>query len=59
MVGAGNDLFTDAVVMATRTVEHTHQADPPAWFASRGLPLPAAAMITRVTRRVRPGRRSR
>src|SRR6266566_6655873 len=24
---AGNDLFTDAVVMATRTVEHTHQAE--------------------------------
>ena len=23
----GNDLFTDAVVMATRTVEHTHQAE--------------------------------
>jgi hypothetical protein len=81
---AGNDVFTDVVVMATRTVEHTHQAekiqalrnavlnsvapgapdadtqaviltlvdrftpshlrlvtlwnDPPAWFASRGLP---------------------
>src|SRR2546430_380405 len=24
---AGNDVFTDAVVMATRTVEHTHQAE--------------------------------
>lgn len=23
----GNDVFTDAVVMATRTVEHTHQAE--------------------------------
>jgi hypothetical protein len=24
---AGNEMFTDAVVMATRTVEHTHQAE--------------------------------
>src|SRR5260370_17188982 len=24
---AGNDVFTDAVVMATRTVKHTHQAE--------------------------------
>ena len=85
---AGNDLFTDAVVTATRTVEHTHQAekiealrnavlnsvspgapdadtlnligrftpshlrmvtlwdDPPAWFASHGIPQPQAAFAT-------------
>jgi len=24
---AGNDLFVDAVLTATRTVEHTHQAE--------------------------------
>ena len=88
---AGNDVFTGAVVMATRTVEHTHQAekiealrnavlnsaapsapdadtqavimalidrftpshlrlvtlwdDPPAWFASHGIPQPQADMI--------------
>jgi hypothetical protein len=98
---AGNDLCTDAVVMATRTVEHTHQAekiqalrnavlnsvapgapdadsqaimltlvdwftpshlrlvtlwdDPPAWFASRGLPLPEAGMITSRTVTVEAG----
>jgi hypothetical protein len=98
---AGNDLFTDAVVMATRTVEHTHQAekiealrnavlnsvapgapdadtqaiiltlvdrftpshlrlvtlwdDPPAWFASRGLPRPEAGMITSRTVTVEAG----
>jgi hypothetical protein len=98
---ADSDLFTDAVVMATRTVEHTHQAekiealrnavlnsvapgaadadtqaimltlvdrftpshlrlvtlwdDPPAWFASRGLPLPEAGMITSRTVTVEAG----
>jgi hypothetical protein len=98
---AGNDVVTDAVVMATRTVEHTHQAekiqalrnavlnsvapgapdadtqaviltlvdrftpshlrlvtlwdDPPAWFASRGLPLPEAGMITSRTVTVEAG----
>jgi hypothetical protein len=87
---AGNDLFIDAVVTATRTVEHTHQAekidalrnavlnsvapdapdadtqaiilnlvdqftpshlrlvtlwdDPPAWFASHGIPQPEAGV---------------
>jgi hypothetical protein len=87
----GNDLFTDAAVTATRTAEHTHQAekiealrnavlnsvdpdapdadtqeiilnlidrftpshlrlvtfwdDPPAWFASHGIPQPTAAFV--------------
>ena len=97
----GNDLFTDAVVMATRTVEHTHQAqkiealrnavlnsvgsdapdadtqviilnlidrftpshlrlvtlwdDPPAWFASHGIPQPQAAFATSRTVTVEAG----
>jgi hypothetical protein len=96
-----NDLFTDAVVTATRTVEHTHQAekiealrnavlnsvspgapdadtqaiilnlidrftpshlrlvtlwdDPPAWFASHGIPQPQAAFITKRTVTVEAG----
>jgi hypothetical protein len=96
-----NDLFTDAVVMATRTVEHTHQAekiealrnavlnsvgsdapgadtqvvilnlidrftpshlrlvtlwdDPPAWFASHGIPEPQAAFATSRTVTVEAG----
>jgi hypothetical protein len=96
-----NDLFTDAVVTATRTVEHTHQAekiealrnavlnsvspgapdadtqaiilnlidrftpshlrlvtlwdDPPAWFASQGIPQPQAAFITKRTVTVEAG----
>jgi hypothetical protein len=98
---AGNDLFVDAVVTATRTVEHTHQAekiealrnavlnavapgapdadtqaiilnlidrftpshlrlvtlwdDPPAWFASHGIPLPQGAFATSRTVTVEAG----
>jgi hypothetical protein len=97
----GNDLFVDAVVSATRTVEHTHQAekiealrnavlnsvasgapdadtqaiilnlidrftpshmrlvtlwdDPPAWFASHGIPQPQAALATSRTVTVEAG----
>jgi hypothetical protein len=96
-----NDLFVDAVVTATRTVEHTHQAekiaalrnavlnsvapdapdadtqaiildlidrftpshlrlvtlwdDPPAWFASHGIPQPQAAFATSRTVTVEAG----
>jgi len=96
-----NDLFTDAVVTATRTLEHTHQAekiealrnavlnsvspeapdadtqaiflnlvdrftpshlrmatlwdDPPAWFASHGIPQPQAAFATSRTVTVEAG----
>jgi hypothetical protein len=98
---ADNDLFTDAVVTATRTVEHTLQAekiealrnavlnsvssgapdadtqaiilnlidrftpshlrlvtlwdDPPAWFASHGIPEPQAAFATSRTVTVEAG----
>jgi hypothetical protein len=98
---AGNDLFIDAVVTATRTVGHTHQAekiealrnavlnsvasdapdadtqaiildlidrftpshlrmvtlwdDPPAWFASHGIPLPQAGFATSRTVTVEAG----
>jgi hypothetical protein len=98
---ASNDLFVDAVVTATRTVEHTHQAekiealrnavlnsvapgapdadtqtiilnlidqftpshmrlvalwdDPPAWFASHGIPQPQAAFATSRTVTVEAG----
>jgi hypothetical protein len=97
----GNDLFIDAVVTATRTVEHTHQAekiealrnavlnsvapdapdadtqaiilnlidqftpshlrlvtlwdDPPAWFASHGIPQPQGAFATSRTVTVEAG----
>jgi hypothetical protein len=98
---ADNDLFVDAVVSATRTIEHTHQAekiealrnavlnsvapdapdadtqaiilnlvdqftpshlrlvtlwdDPPAWFASQGIPQPQAGMVTSRTVTVEAG----
>lgn len=98
---AGNDLFVDAVVTATRTIEHTHQAekvdalrnavlnsvapdapdadtqaiflnmvdqftpshlrlatlwnDPPAWFASHGIPQPEAGFATSRTVTVEAG----
>jgi hypothetical protein len=98
---AGNDLFIDAMVTATRTVEHTHQAekidalrnavlnsvapdapdadtqaiilnlvdqftpshlrlvtlwdDPPAWFASHGIPQPQAGLATSRTVTVEAG----
>ena len=98
---AGNDLFVDAVVTATRTVEHTHQAekiealrnavlnsvapdapdadtqaiilnlidrftpshlrlvtlwdDPPAWFASHGIPQPQGAFAASRTVTVEAG----
>ncbi len=97
----GNDLFIDAVVTATRTVEHTHQDqkiealrnavlnsaapdapdadtqaiildlidrftpshlrlvtlwdDPPAWFASHGIPQPQGAFATSRTVTVEAG----
>jgi hypothetical protein len=97
----GNDLFVDAVVTATRTVEHTHQDekvealrnavlnsvasgapdadtqainfnlidrftpshlrmvtlwdDPPAWFASHGIPQPQGAFVTSRTVTVEAG----
>jgi hypothetical protein len=97
----GNDLFVDAVVTATRTVEHTHQAEkiealrnamlnsvasgapdadtqatmlnlidrftpshmrmvtlwdnPPAWFASHGIPQPQAAFTTSRTVTIQTG----
>jgi hypothetical protein len=98
---AGNDLFIDAVVTATRTVEHTHQSekiealrnavlnslasdapdadtqaiilnlidqftpshlrlvtlwdDPPAWFASHGIPQSQAGFATSRTVTVEAG----
>jgi hypothetical protein len=96
-----NDLFVDALVSATRTIEHTHQAekiealrnavlnsvapdapdadtqaiilnlvdqftpshlrlvtlwdDPPAWFASHGIPQPTGAFATSRTVTVEAG----